>query len=133
VEAFVDMAIEFKFAMTEEQAIYRCYLVAIGEAVKHDIFELDVDGEASGIAYFCTFPGLRRRHLSKEGHDETVIVVKARGELQDIKSNHGSQPNQTDSASQTHQAEHKAHNEGNEVKQVTDGGDATRDKPITTT
>ena len=31
VETFVDMAIGFKFAMTEEQAIYRCFLVGIGE------------------------------------------------------------------------------------------------------
>ena len=82
VERLIKMAIELKNNMTEEQAIYRCFMVAIDEQVNMVNFEDEFGDEQSGIVLLCTFPGLHRRHLNQDGSDETVIIVRAFGELQ---------------------------------------------------
>jgi hypothetical protein len=67
--------------MTEEQAIYRCFIVHFGESVTDDILHFGDEGSDKGTVFLCTFPGLRR-HVMKEKMDVGLMVVNAAGELQ---------------------------------------------------
>lgn len=67
--------------MTEEQAIYRCFIPDCGETFDEEVMEVHNE-QPSGKVLMCTFPGLDRLIL-KEGKKVSVTVVKASGELQD--------------------------------------------------
>jgi hypothetical protein len=76
---FVSKAVKLKGALTEEQAVYRCYWVNQGEHLDRGSLEF-VEGE-TGPVYMCTFPGLVR--TEKEGKNNlTFQVVKASAMLQ---------------------------------------------------
>ena len=76
---FVTKSIEVKRAMTQEQAMYRCYWVKFGD--KFDPDSIDVAGDGTGPVYLCTFPGLERV-IKKDGVTSVVRVVKAWAVLQ---------------------------------------------------
>lgn len=76
---FVTKSIEVKRAMTQEQAIYRCYWVKFGD--KFDTDSIDVSGDGTGSVYLCTFPGLERV-IKTDGVTSVIRVVKAWAVLQ---------------------------------------------------
>ena len=78
---FLDRAINLKIAMTEEQAVYRCFMLDYGDSVTDDILHHGSEGCEKGTIFLCTFPGLRR-HIMKEKKEESLTVVKAGVELQ---------------------------------------------------
>ena len=55
---FVTKAVTLKKALTEEQAVYRCYWVNCGQHFEPESAE-SYDGER-GLVYFCMFPGLAK-------------------------------------------------------------------------
>lgn len=72
----VDKSISLRKAMTEEQAVYRCYFFDNGERFDDDWMEIATGEKPVGKVTMCTFPGLRRFTLNK-GQKEFVAVVKA--------------------------------------------------------
>ena len=76
----MDKSVSLRAAMTEEQAIYRCYFVDSGQEFKNDWMEI-ASGETPGkMVTMCTFPGLRRL-TTKNGGKEFITVVKATTKL----------------------------------------------------
>jgi hypothetical protein len=68
--------------MTEEQAIYRCFIPDTGEQFDDEVMEVAEEQPAGHQVLLCTFPGLDRLIL-KDGRKVSVTVVKASGELQE--------------------------------------------------
>jgi hypothetical protein len=78
---FIEAAIQLKNQMTEEQAVYRCFMLAYGESVTNANLNIGDEEIVGGIVFLCTFPGLQRIVLDEEGKKEVLIVVKANGLL----------------------------------------------------
>lgn len=93
VTKFVEKAIELKNAMTEEQAVYRFYLIDFGQPVNDSILNIEDEGCVDGNMLMCTFPGLQR-FVINEGVKEKLTVVKASGELQRDMSQSSSSQNE---------------------------------------
>ena len=83
---FLDTAIQLKNEMTEEQAVYRCYMLAYGELVTNAQLNIGDEEGLKGAMFLCTFPGLQRFVLNEEGEMEVLTVVKANGTLQEKRS-----------------------------------------------
>lgn len=66
--------------MTEEQAIYRCFIPDTGDLFSDEVME-GAEENPAGQVLLCTFPGLDRLIL-KDGEKVSVAVVKASVELQ---------------------------------------------------
>ena len=81
VVKFVDSAIQLKKQMTEEQAIYRCFLLACGTTVTNAEIDIDDEESSNRTMLFCTFPGLHRLVLGDDKKMEILTVVKAQGML----------------------------------------------------
>jgi hypothetical protein len=79
VVKFVTKSIEVKRAMTQEQAVYRCYWVKFDDKFDKDL--IDVSGDGTGSVYLCTFPGLERV-IKTDGVTSVIRVVKACAVLQ---------------------------------------------------
>lgn len=77
---FVDKAIKLKEAMTEEPAVYRCFIVDSGQSVDESCVEISDDGCVSGVVLFCMFPGLRQI-IIEDQKTQILTLVKADGEL----------------------------------------------------
>jgi hypothetical protein len=76
----VDKAIYLKKAMTEEQALYRCFWIDYGEEYNDNTTEVTNEDE-TGRVLLCTFPALAR--TIKQGNVvSNVLVVKARAMLE---------------------------------------------------
>ena len=75
----VDLAINLKKAMVEEQALYQVFWVDCNEQFQEHRVEV-VDDEPSGRVLLCTFPGLERM-IRNEKEDSQITVVKASGFL----------------------------------------------------
>lgn len=78
----IDKSISLRRAMTEEQAIYRCYLCDNGEEFDSDWMEVATGEAPMGKIAMCTFLGLRRFTL-KNRKREFIAVVKAMTKLED--------------------------------------------------
>lgn len=65
--------------MTQEQAVYRCFMIECAQSVS-DV-EVDLGDDSGGILLVCTFPGLRRHIMNEDMKLEETIVVRADGEL----------------------------------------------------
>jgi hypothetical protein len=77
----MDSAIQLKSQMTEEKAVYRCFMLGSGETVTNAQFDIGSEEISSGVLLLCTFPGLRRIVLNEDGEREVLTVVKASGVL----------------------------------------------------
>jgi hypothetical protein len=77
----MDSAIQLKSHMTEEQAVYRCFMLGNGETVTSAQFHIGDEDVSSGVLFLCTFPGLHRIVLNEDGKREVLTVVKASGIL----------------------------------------------------
>lgn len=71
VGKIVDRAVNLKMAMTEEQALFRCYWIDCGKEFNDDLVEVTED-QTSGRIFVCTFPGLAR-----VDDESKFIVVRA--------------------------------------------------------
>jgi hypothetical protein len=67
--------------MTEEQAIYRCFIPDTEEPYMEEIMEV-ADEQPAGRVLLCTFPGLDRL-IFKDLKKVSVLVVKASVELRE--------------------------------------------------
>jgi hypothetical protein len=78
VTSIITKSVTLKNGMTEEQAVYRCYLVDKGDDFKETIMQVAVgeDPAEADHVLMCMFPGLRRLRLHEE-EMRFVIVVKA--------------------------------------------------------
>ena len=76
----VDKAIYLKKAMSEEQALYRCFWIDYGEEYNENCTEVTNEDE-TGRVLLCTFPGLART-IKKDNQVSDVLVVKARAMLE---------------------------------------------------
>lgn len=78
VTSIITKSVKLKNAMTEEQAVYRCYLVDSGDDFKEVLMQVAVGEEPAEADHvlMCMFPGLRRLRLHEE-EMRFVIVVKA--------------------------------------------------------
>jgi hypothetical protein len=78
VTTIITKALTLKNAMTEEQAVYRCFLVNGGDVFKETIMQVAVGEEPAEAdnVLMCMFPGLRRLRLH-EDQMKFVFVVKA--------------------------------------------------------
>ena len=83
VTKVVDKSISLRTAMTEEQAVYRCYFSDHGERYDDNWMEVASGENPVGKVTMCTFPGLRRFTL-KNGKKEFVTVVKATVKLDTV-------------------------------------------------
>ena len=79
-EKVLDKSISLKTAMTEEQAIYRCYFKDGGDDFDSDWMEVASGEIPRGVVSMCTFPGMRR-FTTRNGIKEFVAVVKATAKL----------------------------------------------------
>ena len=66
--------------MTEEQAVYRCFLVDHGQAIDENFLEVPDEGYVNCVVFLCTFPGLQRMVIH-EGKTNRLTVVRAAVEL----------------------------------------------------
>lgn len=80
VSKWIDKAVTLRNAMTEEQAIYRCFIPDTGDQFSDEVME-GAEENPAGQVLLCTFPGLDRLIL-KDGEKVSVAVVKASVELQ---------------------------------------------------
>lgn len=78
---FMDSAIKLKNHMTEEQAVYRCFMLSYGETVTNEQLHIGDEDVPGGVLFLCTFPGLYRIVLNEDGEKEVLTVVKASGIL----------------------------------------------------
>lgn len=92
VSKWLEKAVALRNAMTEEQAIYRCFIPDTGEPYTEEVMEV-ADEEPAGCVLLCTFPGLDRL-IFKDGKKVSVPVVKASVELQEEKSHNPKEENQ---------------------------------------
>jgi hypothetical protein len=76
---FLDKALALKKEMTQEQAVYRCFMIQCGHQVS-DV-EVDLGDDNGGTLLVCTFPGLTRHIVNEDMKFERPIVVRADGEL----------------------------------------------------
>jgi hypothetical protein len=83
VTKFVDSAIRLKNQMTEEQAIYRCFLLSCDATVTNAHIDLDDERISYRTMLFCTFPGLQRFVLNEDRKMEILTPVKAQGIFKD--------------------------------------------------
>jgi hypothetical protein len=74
-QKIVDKAVELKKAMTEEQALYRCFWIGCGFDFKDEFIEV-AEEDGAGRVLICTFPGLARI-IKKDNQSSEIIVVKA--------------------------------------------------------
>jgi hypothetical protein len=79
----VDRAIALRIAMTDEQAIYRCFFLHSGEGFDDEWMEVVSGEHAVGKVSMCTFPGLRR-FVMRNGRNKFVVVVKAATKLEAV-------------------------------------------------
>jgi hypothetical protein len=75
-----DKAVTLKREMTQEKAVYRCFMYPCGSAVSDANVDFGDDGHVGGTLLVCTFPGLMRLIMNDDKF-EKAIVVKADGEL----------------------------------------------------
>lgn len=82
VTKIMDKALALRKAMTEEQGVYRCFMIRSGNP-QYSPLEVDVgeDTDVGGTLLMCTSPGLKRHIINDEMTVESTIVVKATGEL----------------------------------------------------
>lgn len=80
VTKFMDKALALKKEMTQEQAVYRCFMVGCAQPVSEVEVDIGDDGLVSGTLLLCTFPGLMRLILNEDTIFEKTIVVRADGE-----------------------------------------------------
>lgn len=83
VEKVVDKAITLKDAMTEEQAVYRCFFVAYGTNFDESIIQIAHGEETNGKVLMCTFPGLGRL-IIQDQKKMFITVVKACAKLEAV-------------------------------------------------
>jgi hypothetical protein len=76
----VDKSIALRKAMTEEQAVYRCYFSDGNEDFDNDWMEIASGEKPVGKVTMCTFPGLRRFTVNNRKR-EFIAVVKAKTKL----------------------------------------------------
>jgi len=84
VTKFVTKAIALKTALTEEQAMYRCYWATGGDRFDPESVEIS-DGE-KGPVCLCTFPGLARM-IQRNMGKSVVYTFKASAVLRDVLKN----------------------------------------------
>jgi hypothetical protein len=77
-------AIALRDAMTVEQAVYRCYVVANGSSFNPAVMQIQPGEPTEGDVIVCMFPGVVREHIGGSGDTSghvpnrvTVSVVKA--------------------------------------------------------
>jgi hypothetical protein len=92
VSKWIEKAIALRNAMTEEQAIYRCFIPDIGEPYTEEVMEV-ADEQPAGRVLLCSFPGLDRLIL-KDGKKVSVPVVKASVELEEEEAPNPMEENQ---------------------------------------
>lgn len=81
VVKIIDKTLALKNAMTEEQGVYRCFMIRSGNP-NYSLLEVDVgEDTVGGTLLMCTSPGLRRYIVNDEMEMEMSVVVKATGEL----------------------------------------------------
>lgn len=82
VTKVMDKALALKMAMTDEQGVYRCFLIRSGNP-QYSLLEVDVgeDTHVGGTLLMCTSAGLKRYIVNDEMNMEVTTVVKATGEL----------------------------------------------------
>jgi hypothetical protein len=81
VAKFIDRAVKLKYDMTEEQAVYRCFLVDNGQAIDEKFLSVPDERYVGCVVFLCTFPGLQRMVIH-EGKTVNLTVVRAAVELQ---------------------------------------------------
>lgn len=77
VEKIIDKAISLRNAMTQEQAIYRCYFPHTGDSFNEITAQVANGEKNTGNVLICTFPGLYRFTIQKEGKKQFIFVVRA--------------------------------------------------------
>jgi len=75
---YLDKAISLRHAMTQEQAVYKVFMVEAGRDFQDQYHEVR-EGEESAVGkvLLCTFPGLTQLGLSDDGVLIDVSLVKA--------------------------------------------------------
>ena len=81
-EKVFDKAISLKNAMTQEQAIYRCFMADSGETFVEGWQKVAEGERVGGMVLMCTHPTLCRVNLQNRALDY-VSVVKASVKLED--------------------------------------------------
>ena len=82
VTKIMDKALALKKAMTEEQGVYRCFMIRSANP-QYSPLEVDVgeDTDVGGTLLMCTSPGLKRYIVNDEMKMEITIVLRATAEL----------------------------------------------------
>ena len=81
VVKFIMKAVDLKYKMTEEQAVYRCFFVDNGQRVDENFLKIPYEESIGFVVSLCTFPGLQR-YVINESRIMRLTVVKADVELQ---------------------------------------------------
>lgn len=83
VTKIVNKSVALRNAMTEEQAVYRSFVLDRGYDFDESIAQVADGEEVTGNVLMCTFPGLRR--LTVRNHrKEFLSVVKATVKLEGV-------------------------------------------------
>jgi hypothetical protein len=80
VTQIVDKAVTLANDMTEEQILFRCYMIHAGQQPTEAIVHV-ADSEQTGRVILCTFPGFGRK-VWEDGKVQLIPVVKASVELE---------------------------------------------------
>jgi hypothetical protein len=94
----IESAVQLKYQMTEEQAIYRFYFLFSNTPVTNEQMDIADEEGPTGTIRFCIFPGIERLILNEDGKKDKLIVVKAKGVLVD-ESTHGKMNGPTEAES----------------------------------
>jgi hypothetical protein len=79
---FLEKAVALRKMMTEEQAIYRCFMFNRGDEFVESQMDVEPERQGSGKMLFCTFPGLHRVYQKEETKENlTRVIAKASGEI----------------------------------------------------
>jgi hypothetical protein len=79
----IHKSIALRDAMTEEQAVYRSFVLDRGDPLDESIAQVADGEELTGNVLMCTFPGLRRLTVQNQ-RKEFVSVVKATVKLEGV-------------------------------------------------
>jgi len=80
----VDKTIALRNAMTEEQAVYRCFFCYRGERYEERLAQIASGEKPRGNVLFCMFPGLNRLTIRDDMTKEFLNVVKASVKLEGV-------------------------------------------------
>jgi hypothetical protein len=79
----LDKAISLRYGITQEQAIYRCFMAESGKHFDDSWLKVAEGEKMGGKVLMCTFPGLNRIIL-QDGMPTYVGVVKASVKLEEM-------------------------------------------------